>query len=157
VVAQLQRTAKIDMTQLRLIALDEDDLTVISSHLQDALVRIGDIAYVPSHQRFAAMLNRFDWQKASSGGANERHRAALRFERVRSAKFKGLNPAASDAVLELLALRFEPSDAPSGTITLIFSGDATIKLDVECIETELSDLGPAWRARSKPQHPDDQP
>ena len=50
------------MKPLKLIALDEEDLAVVSSHLQDAVVRVGDMAYLPSKKRFAAVLNRFDWE-----------------------------------------------------------------------------------------------
>ncbi len=145
------------MTELKLLALDEEDLIVVSSHLQDAVMRVGDMAYLPSQQRFAAVVNRFDWEQATSKGTNARHRAALRFDRVRSAKVKGLKHSHEDAVLSLLAVQFEQGTTPGGYINLIFSGDAAVRLDVECIEAELKDLGPAWRARSKPRHPDDQP
>ena len=70
---------------------------------------------------------------------------------------KGLKHSHEDAVLSLLAVQFEQGTAPGGYINLIFSGDAAVRLEVECIEAELKDLGPAWRARSKPRHPDDQP
>jgi len=145
--------------QLRLIALDEQDLEVVSSHLQDAVVRVGEMAYVPSQKRFAAILNRFNWEKASKTAANEneRRRTALRFDRVLGAQIKSLRPSASDRVLSLLAVHFEPSEHPSGYVTLTFSGDASIRLQVECIEAELTDLGPAWKARSKPQHPGSEP
>ena len=145
--------------QLRLIALDEQDLEVVSSHLQDAVVRVGEMAYVPSQKRFAAILNRFNWEKATkvANNENERRRTALRFDRVLGAQIKALKPSASDQVLSLLAVRFEASDHPSGYVTLTFSGDASIRLQVECIEAELTDLGPVWRARSKPQHPGDEP
>ena len=73
------------------------------------------------------------------------------------AQIKSLKTSASDRVLSLLAVRFEPSEHPSGFVTLTFSGDASIRLHVECIEAELTDLGPAWRARSKPQHPGAEP
>jgi len=145
--------------QLRLIALDEQDLEVVSSHLQDAVVRVGEMAYVPSQKRFAAILNRFNWEKATkaAGNENERRRTALRFDRVLGAQIKSLKPSASDRVLSLLAVRFEASNHPSGYVTLTFSGDASIRLYVECIEAELTDLGPAWRAHSKPQHPGREP
>jgi hypothetical protein len=145
---------------LKLIALDEADLAIVSSHLQDAVVRVGEMAYVPSRKRFAAVLNRFNWEKAATDGAdqaNERRRAALRFDRVLGAQIKSLKPGASDRVLSLLALRFEPAEHPGGYVTLTFSGDASIRLHVECIEAELTDLGPAWRARSRPQHPGGEP
>jgi len=135
--------------QLRLIALDEQDLEVVSSHLQDAVVRVGEMAYVPSQKRFAAILNRFNWEKATKAAAsneNERRRTALRFDRVLGAQIRSLKPSTSDRVLSLLAVRFEASDHPSGYVTLTFSGDASIRLHVECIEAELKDLGPMWRA-----------
>ncbi len=146
--------------QLRLIALDEQDLEIVSSHLQDAVVRVGDLAYVPSQKRFAAILNRFNWEKAAKAPSikeNERRRTALRFDRVLGAQIKALKPSAGDRVLSLLAVHFEASDHPSGYVTLTFSGDASIRLHVECIEAELTDLGPSWRARSKPQHPGVEP
>ncbi len=144
---------------LKLIALDEEDLEIVSSHLQDAVVRVGEMAFVPSRKRFAAVLNRFNWEKAVDGAepGNERRRTALRFDRVLAAQLKGIKPTQADRVLSLLAIRFEPGDPPSGFITLTFSGGASIRLKIECIEAELADLGPSWRARSKPQHPGGEP
>jgi hypothetical protein len=148
------------MTPLKLIALDEEDLAVVSSHLQDAVMRVGDMAYLPSRKRFAAVLNRFDWEKTQDAGSKKdyrRRRAALRFDRVFGAKMKNVKPGASERILSLLAVRFEPKEAPGGFVTLTFSGDASIRLQVECIEAELRDLGPEWRTRSKPEHPGDEP
>jgi len=143
------------MTPLKLLALDEEDLAVVSSHLQDAVVRVGDMAYLPSQKRFAAVLNRFDWESAAGEKAEDyrRRRTALRFDRVLSAKHKDLRPAAPERVLSLLAIHFEAGEAPGGRITLTFSGDVTIQLEVECVEAELRDLGPAWPTRHKPEHP----
>jgi len=145
------------MTPLKLLALDEEDLAVVSSHLQDAVVRVGDMAYLPSQKRFAAVLNRFDWESAVGEKAQDyrRRRTALRFDRVLSAKHKDLRPNAPDRVLSLLAIHFEVGDAPSGRVTLAFSGDVTVQLEVECLEVELRDLGPAWPTRNKPEHPGD--
>lgn len=142
------------MTPLKLLALDEEDLQVVSSHLQDAVVRVGDMAYVPSQKRFAAILNRFDWESAKEdSGTYQRRRTALRFDRVLRAQHRDLRPEKPDRVLSLLTIQFEAGDAPSGKVTLLFSGEVTIQLDVECIETELRDLGPAWATRNKPEHP----
>ena len=77
--------------------------------------------------------------------------------RLTKDQIKSLKPSTSDRVLSLLAVHFEASDHPSGYVTLTFSGDASIRLHVECIEAELTDLGSAWRARSKPQHPGAEP
>lgn len=142
------------MTPLKLIALDEEDLAVVSSLLQDAVIRVADMAYLPGQKRFAAMLNRFDWEKAGSSGKDyRRRRTALRFDRVFGAKMRNVKPGAGERILSLLAVSFESVEAPGGLVTLTFSGDATIQLQVECIEAELRDLGPQWRTRSKPEHP----
>ncbi|MFN3868754.1 MAG: DUF2948 family protein [Hyphomicrobiaceae bacterium] len=150
---------------LKLLALDAEDLAVVSAHLQDAVVRVGDLAYLPRDKRFACVLNRFDWLGALLDGdeapANVRRRAGLRFEQVARARLKGLDLAAKDQVLSLLAITFEADagegDAreplPSGRIELHFSGAATIELHVACIEAELKDLGAAWSARQRPSHP----
>jgi len=147
------------MKLLRLIALDQDDLNIISAHLQDALVRMEDIAFLRQEQRFAVMLKRFDWLGSESGPeagqVYERRQAALRFERVLGAQFRRLPlDQKNDEVEPLLAINFEPLDPPSGFVDLIFAGGGGIRLHVECIEAELRDLGPVWRTRRKPEHPD---
>jgi len=146
------------METLKLIALDEEDLAVLSSLLQDAVLRVADMSYLPKQRRFAAALNRFDWEKAAkdSGKDYRRRRTGLRFDRVFNAKLKNLKPRAGDRVLSLLAISFTPKESPGGTLTLTFSGDASIQLEVECIEAELKDLGPEWRTRSMPAHPADE-
>jgi len=148
------------MNPLKLIAFDEEDLAVVSSHLQDAVLRVADLAYLPSQRRFAVLLNRFNWEKARGDRPDagfERCRTALRFERVLGAQLQNLRPAAGERVLSLLSVHFEAGEQPGGSVTLTFSGDASIRLQVECIEAELKDLGPAWKARSRPQHPSGEP
>lgn len=142
------------MELLKLAALDADDLTVVSAHLQDAILRADDLAYLPGERRFALALRRFDW--TAPADAPRRRLTGVHFERVLSVRARGIAPGrASEAVLSLLAVTFEPGDAPSGTITLIFSGDAAIRLDVECIEVRLKDLGPVWEAEARPGHAED--
>lgn len=141
------------MPDLKLLALDEDDLSVISAHLQDAVVRTADMAYVKDAKRFAVLANRFDWQEAVEGQRRPfaRRRCGLRFERVLGAKIAGFKPG-EDRVLSLMALSFAAGEAPGGHLTLTFSGNAAIRLEVECIEAELKDLGAAWQTRQKPMH-----
>lgn len=142
------------MTTLKLLALDEEDLQVVSSQLQDAVVRVGDMTYLPSQKRFAAVVNRFDWTSAKTKDAHYRRlRTALRFDRVLSAKHKDLKPKEKDRVLSLLAIAFDENEAPGGNVVLFFSGGVTVQLEVECIEAELRDLGEAWQTRNKPEHP----
>jgi len=146
------------MQPLKLIALDRDDIEVVSAHLQDAIVKVADILWRPAEKRLVLALNRFDWE--ACGGLEpcyQRRRSALRFERVLSFRCRNVNPAASDAVLNLLAIEFSETDPPAGTITLIFSGGAALRLEVECLECELADLGPTWTATARPAHAVDQP
>lgn len=143
---------------LKLIALDKDDLDIISAHTQDGVLKVGDLTYLPKEKRFVALLHRFDWEKAlgnGSGRSNERRQAALRFERVQKARLQSIRLEAKRDVLELLAIQFEGTEAPAGRVTLVFAGGAAIQLDVECIEAELKDLGPSWRTRKQPTHPAD--
>jgi len=136
---------------LKLVALDADDLSVISAHLQDAVLKRGDIAYLPGEKRFALALRRFDWEGAAQG-QKRRRLAALHFERVTAARSTKI--AAADAVLSLLAVTFTGSDDPAGQVTLHFSDGAAIRLDVECVEAQMKDLGPIWEAVATPAHPD---
>ena len=147
------------MSDLKLIAFDSEDLTTLSAHMQDAIIRVCDIAYRPRNQRFVAIANRFDWQTAlQDGNATkkriERRRTAIRFEHVTNVRLYKIRREASLAVLELLSIEFSEGQSPAGTITLNFSGGGTIQLEVECIEAQLDDLGPVWRASSVPDHSD---
>jgi Protein of unknown function (DUF2948) len=141
------------MDALKFVVLDEEDLEVVSTHVQDAVVKASEVMWRPQEKRVVVPLNRFDWESAQSDKPEyRRRRAALRFERVLSCKCRQMNPAGEGAVLNLLAVEFSETDAPSGVVTLIFSGGAALRLDVECLEAELADLGPSWSAAACPQH-----
>jgi hypothetical protein len=140
---------------LKLAALDEEDLGIISAHVQDAILTVGDLAWRPAERRFALAMNRFDWHGAIARPRRrnyERRRSILRFDRVMAVKVQGINPRATEAVLELLAVRFLPGEAPGGSVVLTFAGGGAIRLDVECIEVALTDLGGAWATRAAPAH-----
>src|SRR5690348_17477667 len=115
------------MDQLKFIALDGDDLAVVSAHLQDAVLKVSDVMWRPQEKRLVLALNRFDWESAQSEHpAYRRRRAALRFERVLSCKCRQVDPAGKDAVLNLLAVEFSPTDAPSGVVTLTRSEERRV-------------------------------
>jgi hypothetical protein len=135
---------------LKLAALDAEDLAVISAQMQDAVLRLGDIRYSPRTRQFAVVANRFAWD---ADGVVERRRTGLHFDRVTAVKARNLRRDDPEAIVSLLALTFSETDAPSGKIELSFSGGGTIRLDVECIEAGLEDLGPAWATAHRPSHP----
>jgi hypothetical protein len=141
--------------ELKLVALDKDDIEVVSAHVQDALVRVGDIFWQPREHRFVMALNRFDWMAAVDPNPHadyRRCRTALRFERVLACKCRGVNPTSKDARLNLLAVEFAEGDSPAGVVTLTFSGGGVIRLEVECLEAELADLGEVSAAAICPEH-----
>ncbi len=148
------------MEELKLIALDKDDIAVVSAHVQDAVVKVADIFWRPRERRFVMALKRFDWMNAADvyagndGAApdHRRFRTALRFERVIACRCRGLDQKNKGALLNLLAVEFAERDAPAGTITLTFSGGGAIRLDVECLEAELADLGEVFAAVNCPDH-----
>ncbi len=141
---------------LKLVALDQDDLKILSAHLQDAVLRLADMVYMPADRHFAAVLSRFDWLAAENGDGKysdlRRCRCALRFDQVKRAQVQKIRPGEPFAVAELLAITFEELEAPAGYIILHFAGGGAVRLEVECIEAELHDVGQAWRAGAKPAH-----
>jgi hypothetical protein len=145
------------MQPLKLLALDQDDLHIVAAHLQDAVIKVADVHWWPSERRLILVFNRFDWEQAYSDEPKyQRRRSALRFERVAACKACKITPTNKDAVLNLLNIEFAEEDLPAGCITLTFSGGIAMRLQVECIEVELVDLGPVWQAAC-PQHLDDAP
>ncbi|MBN9441259.1 MAG: DUF2948 family protein [Bosea sp. (in: a-proteobacteria)] len=138
---------------LKLVALDADDLAIVSAHLQDAVLKTADIVYLPGEKRFALALRRFDWEGAVHG-QRRRRLAALHFDRVLAVRSAKLDKNDAGKVLNLLAITFEQNDEPAGDVTLHFSEGAAIRLSVECVEAQMKDLGPVWEAVATPGHPD---
>ena len=137
---------------LRLAALDQEDLGVISAHMQDAVLTVAGIAYKAQRRQFALVANRFAWDDAN---LRQRRRTGLHFDRVTAVRTLRIRMTEKDAVLSLLSVEFTPTEAPAGDIVLTFSGGGSIRLTVECIEAQMRDLGPAWPASSTPHHPID--
>lgn len=140
---------------LKLLALDDADLAVVSAHMQDAVFKVGDLQYWPSHKQFAISANRFVWENVVAGGKPlERRRSALVFKQVKSVRSTGFDRKADDSVLSLLAVTFDKDgEGPDGDIELVLAGGGSILLDVDCIEVQLADTGGAWETKLKPRHP----
>jgi hypothetical protein len=146
------------MEPLKFVALDPDDLEVVSTHLQDAEIKVADVHWRPQEKRLVIGLDRFDWQAWNASNPEmRRRRAALRFDRVQCCKCKQVAPTSKDKVLNLLAVEFEMTEAPAGIVTLVFSGGPALRLEVECLEVELIDLGPARVAEARPVNPTEAP
>lgn len=142
------------MDQLKLAALDQEDLQVLSTHLQDAVLTVADIRYLPKEKKAVFILNRFVWDKKADKRTkeHERRRSALAIAQVKNMKAQNISQEAKGAVLELLAVTFEAGEEPAGRVQLAFAGGASLLLEVDCIEAQLADLGAAWSTPNLPQH-----
>ena len=128
--------------RLKLIALDADDLAVISTHVQDARVQTTDIVWRHAEKRLVIGMNRLDWEQSLAGAEPRRLVAALRFDRVLACKSRKIDLEAPETMLELIGIEFHEGDPPGGSAVLLFSHGGALRLDVECLECELTDLGP---------------
>lgn len=143
---------------LRLVAQDAEDLRVISTLVQDAVLPVTELKFDAKRRRFALMLNRFRWEDRSQaeqvGRAYERVRSVLVVEDVRKVQSMGFDRADNDLVLSLLSMDFAPGDDGMGRLTLVLAGDGAIALDVEALEVRLDDVTRPYRAPSGkvPQH-----
>lgn len=133
---------------LQLLAQDEEDLAVISAALQDAVAKVGDIVFEAKAQRLTIAFNRFRWE----AGAKQRVRSALQLGSVLKVQARKLRRDRRDAVVELLALTFEPGEAPSGLLTLSFAGGGDLRAHVECVDAVLADLSQPWPTPREPAH-----
>jgi hypothetical protein len=143
------------MTRLRLAAADAEDLQILSARLQDAVLKLKDVAWQPKKHRFAAVVNRLTWEE----GGKTRVRAGLHFDSVLKVQSHKVKLGAEEAVIDLLAVTFRPNKSeegggedPGGIIELVLAGGGAIRLTVECIEAELADLTQPWAARGTPDH-----
>lgn len=133
---------------LRLLAQDAEDLEVISAAIQDAVLKVGDIAFEPRSRRLTIACNRYRWE----AGGGERVRSGLQFGGVLKVETRKIRRQAPDAVLELLALSFSPTEAPGGVVTLSFAGGGDLRARIECVEAVLADLTSPWPTPRKPAH-----
>ena len=128
--------------RLHMIGNDSEDVPVISALMQDAAVRVDDIAFDARARRFALVANRYCWER----DVPTRTRTAVRVEGVMRAQRRDW-PTDGSAVLELLAIR-----ADEAGLTLDFAGGPSVRLETECIDLVLDDLAGPWGARATPRH-----
>lgn len=135
---------------LRLLAQDPEDLALISAALQDAVLKLGDVHYEPEARRLTVTVNRFRWEDRR--GARERVRSALQFGDVSSLRARGLRLGAKAAVVNLLALEFEPGAAPGGALHFRFAGGGDLRAEIDCLDLALADVSQPWPASRVPRH-----
>ena len=138
-------------SNLKLIAQDEEQLTIISSLTQDSIIKTNEMGYDNKTKRFALLMNRYSHEEEDPS----RIRCAIHFDYADSVKSIGIEKQSNDEILVLLAIRFESKVKPSGSIFLEFSNNKSITIDVESIEAFLTDMGDSWKIPNKPVHEED--
>ena len=135
-------------TPLRLLAQDAEDLEVISAAMQDAVAKVGEVSYEPKARRLTIAFNRYRWEAAGS----ERVRSGLQLGGVLNVQTRRIRRSPRDAVIEVLAVTFEPGEAPGGVVTIACAGGGDLRATVECVEAVLADVSQPWPTPRKPAH-----
>lgn len=139
---------------LRLVAEDASDLEIISSAVQDAVLKAENIKFDRKQRRMTLEINRFQWEDAKSKrGPQGRVRAILAFDTVLSVKTRAVSKADPEMVYSVLSLAFDPDEEPpGGKLSILFAGDGELALEVEAIDVTLLDSSYEWTTRRRPDH-----
>ena len=139
---------------LKLIARTEQDINVVSAHLQDSIANISDIANLEKNKIFLMQLNRFMWEDVEKGifRKNKRIRTILKFENVLKVHAKNINQSKKDKFLDFLAIETIKMPDNNYEMKIVFAGDSVIKIISEVIEVTLDDQGSAWETKNMPKH-----
>jgi len=139
---------------LKLIARTEEDLRVVSAHLQDAIVNVNDIANLKKNKILLLQLNRFMWEDVEKGvfRKNKRIRTVLKFENVIKVNSKNINQVKKDKFLDFLTIETNKMTDNNYEMKILFAGGSIVKVISEVIEVTLDDQGDAWVTKNKPKH-----
>ena len=139
---------------LKLIARTEEDLRVVSAHLQDSIVSVSDIANLKKSKIFLMQINRFMWEDVEKGvfRKNKRIRTILKFDNIIKVLSKNINQLKKDGFLDFLAIETKIMPDNNYEMKIIFAGDSMIRIISEVIEVTLDDQGEAWETKNKPKH-----
>lgn len=134
---------------LNLGAMDEEDLQILSSLVQDAVFPITDMRWQARDKRLALLINRFRWEDTGRvrHGA-ERVRTLLVIDNVLGVASQGIDRQDRDIILQLLSVGFEAGDEGAGHVTLTLAGDGAIRARVEALEVRVRDVTRPYRAPS---------
>ena len=143
---------------LRLKAEGPEDIEILSTLLQDAVLPSSEMSWMPRHRRLAALFNRFRWEDREAATAErrpyERVQSLLVIDGALEVQANGIDPSDRDLIFSLLSIAYEPGEDGAGTLVLTFAGDGTIRVAVECIDITLRDVSRPYAAPSgkAPEH-----
>ena len=143
-----------EVKNLKLIAKTEEDLRVVSAHLQDSIANVSDIANLKKNKILLMQLNRFMWEDVEKGvfRKNKRIRTILKFENVLKVHAKNVNQFKKDKFLDFLTIETNKMPDNNYEMKIVFAGDSVIKVTSEVIEVTLDDQGSAWDTKNMPKH-----
>ena len=143
-----------EVKNLKLIARTEEDLRVVSAHLQDAIVNVSDIANLKKNKIFLMQMNRFMWEDVEKGvfRKNKRIRTIIKIENVINVHAKNINQSKKDKFLDFLTIETNRMPDNNYEMKIVFAGDSIIRVISEVIEVTLDDQGDAWNTKNKPKH-----
>ena len=143
-----------DRKNLKLNGTSEDDIKVISAHLQDSITQVKNIAHLKKNKIFLIQFNRFMWEDIEKGvfRKNKRIISVLKFENVISVNSKNLNQKNTERFLDFLEIETKLLSYKNYEVKLNFAGDILIKLYLEIIECFLEDISDPWETKNKPKH-----
>jgi Protein of unknown function (DUF2948) len=148
-VVQTSRVFPAEDILLHLTAFDADDLAALSAQMQDAVLKVGDMQFDRRRKVFACVANRFAWDALP---AKTRRRCGLRINHVLAARRLHPQPVTAATILSLLSIAFVATENMAGTLTLQFSGGHALAFDVDSLDVQIDDLGPAWGTSLEPAH-----
>ena len=132
------------LNKMKLNAIDTEELKIIATVLQDGLIEVSDVKYLPSIRTFIVMITRFMWEEKIVNKTNNRTKAVLVFEDVLAVHSRNIDQMNKTKVLELLTFNFYYNKSKNIEIELLFNNDATIKLETEVVQAKLEDQGESW-------------
>ena len=132
------------LNRMKLNAIDTEELKIIATVLQDGLIEVSDVKYLPSIRTFIVMITRFMWEEKIVNKTNNRTKAVLVFEDVLAVHSRNIDQMNKTKVLELLTFNFYYNKSKNIEIELLFNNDATIKLETEVVQAKLEDQGESW-------------
>ncbi len=143
-----------EVKNLKLIARTQDDLRVVSAHLQDSIVNISDIAHLEKNKVFLMQLNRFMWEDVEKGvfRKNKRIRSVLKIDNVIKVFSKNVNQTKKDKFLDFLTIETNQMPDKNYEMKIVFAGDSIIRVITEVVEVILDDQGEAWNTKNMPKH-----
>ena len=143
-----------EVKNLKLIARTEEDLKIVSAHLQDAIANTANIANLKKNKIFLMQLNRFMWEDVEKGvfRKNKRIRTVIKFENVIKVISKNINQSKKDKFLDFLTIETIKMPDNNYEMKIVFAGNSIIKVISEVIEVTLDDQGSAWDTKNMPKH-----